>query len=200
MRTPLFSTVSFAALASLSLLPTLRATPVTTLTIASRQIPKTVVIDGHTLPLNGAGVRDYSLLFISIGIYVGALYLPYRTHQARVALTEHGPDRIAMYFIHGVDHGDLLSAWRSGFRKNVPLAMRRVLASEIHRFLAIWTRIHDHDVVFLDYLPRQGTRVTLNGKLLGTFPGRDFHEALLRIWLGPHPPTHKLKRALLGRS
>lgn len=172
------------------------ASPSATITVASRKIPRAVVVGGKTLPLNGAGVRYYAIFF---RVYVGALYLPRTTHDARVALAEHGPDRIAMYFLRGVGHGDLVSAWRSGFRRNNPPAVRRRLAAEIHRFIGLWTRVHDRDRVFLDYVPKTGTTVRLDGRTLGVFPGRAFHEALLRIWLGPHPPTHSLKRRLLGR-
>jgi len=177
------------------LVPALRASP-TTLTVASRTIPRTVTVGGRTLPLNGAGVRYYAIFF---RVYVGALYLPKPARTARAALAEHGPYRIAMYFLRGVGHGDLVSAWRSGFRRNNPLAVRRALAPEIHRFIGLWTRVRDRDRVFLDYVPGRGVDVRLDGKSLGIFPGRRFREALLRIWLGPHPPTHSLKRRLLGR-
>jgi hypothetical protein len=177
------------------LLPTLGATPAT-ITVASRVLPKTVTVGGKPLTLNGAGVRYYAIFF---RVYVGALYLPTPTHSARVALAERGPDRIVMDFLRGVGHGDLVSAWKSGFRRNNPPVLRRALAAEIHRFIALWTRVRNRDQVLLDYVPGKGTDVRLNGKSLGQFPGWRFHEALLRIWLGPHPPTHSLKRHLLGR-
>ena len=181
----------FAAL----LAPALRASPAT-ITIASRTLPRTVTVGGRTLALNGAGVRYYAIFF---RVYVGALYLPTPTHSAHVALAEHGPDRIVMDFLRGVGHGDLVSAWKSGFRRNNSPTVRRALAPEIHRFIALWTRVHNHDMVLLDYVPGKGTTVRLDSKSLGVFPGRRFHEALLRIWLGPHPPTHSLKHRLLGR-
>ncbi len=175
------------------LAPTLRAAPAT-VTIASRAVPRSVTVGGRTLSLNGAGVRYYAIFF---RVYVGALYLPTPTRDARTALAEHGPDRVAMYFLRGVGHGNLVSAWRSGFRRNNPPAIRRALAAEIHRFIGLWTRVHNRDRVFFDYVPGKGTDVRLDGKSLGIFPGRRFHTALLRIWLGPHPPTHSLKRRLL---
>jgi hypothetical protein len=110
----------FAAL----LAPALRASPAT-ITIASRTLPRTVTVGGHTLALNGAGVRYYAVFF---RVYVGALYLPTPTHSAHVALAEHGPDRIVMDFLRGVGHGDLVSAWKSGFRRNNPPTVRRALA------------------------------------------------------------------------
>lgn len=166
--------------------------------IHSVTVPNQVIVGHVRLVLNGAGLRDYTILF-SFRVYVGALYLEHPTHQAAVALKERGPSRIAMYFMRSVSRSQLRSAWRSGFRHNNPKAVRQKLTHEIQSFLNLWHPLKNHAQVFLDYLPKQGTKVLINGQMAGLFPGWTFHEALLRIWLGPHPPTHSLKRHMLGR-
>ena len=168
------------------------------LRIHSVRVPETVTLHGVKLGLNGAGVRNYTLIF-SFGVYVGALYLEHPTHQASHALAEKGPDRIAMYFLRGVSRSELRSAWRKGFRRNNSNSVQSRLAHEIASFIAVWKPLHDHDRVFLDYVPGSGTVVSVNGRPIGHFPGKRFHEALLRIWLGPRPPTHDLKHRMLGR-
>ena len=168
------------------------------LTIHSVHVPETLTLHGAKLRLNGAGVRNYTLIF-SFGVYVGALYLEHPTHQTSHALAEKGPDRVAMYFLRGVSRSELRSAWRKGFRRNNSSSVQSRLAHEIASFIAVWKPLHDHDRVFLDYAPASGTTVSVNGTLIGHFPGRRFHEALLRIWLGPRPPTHDLKHRMLGR-
>ncbi len=164
--------------------------------VDSVTVPDHLTVGSVRLVLNGAGVRYYAIFF---SVYVGALYLEHPTHQVKVALHEPGPNRVAMYFLRGVSASQLRSAWRKGFRRNDPQATRKRLGSEIRSFVGLWHPLKDHARVFLDYIPKQGTRVLINGRLSGTFPGRAFHEALLRIWLGPHPPTHALKRRMLGR-
>jgi long-chain acyl-CoA synthetase len=41
--------------------------------------------------------------------------------------------------------------------------------------------------------------VALNGQEKGTISGDDFGKALLRVWLGDHPPSEDLKAGLLGK-
>ncbi len=56
-------------------------------------------------------------------------------------------------------------------------------------------------VIQLDYVPGQGTHITLGGKALGrTLRARTSTRALLKIWLGEHPSDNALKRDLLGVS
>ena len=57
----------------------------------------------------------------------------------------------------------------------------------------------EHDVVWLDYLPDRGTRVTINGDEKGWVEGADFNSALLAIWIGNDPISSKLKAKLLGQ-
>ena len=53
-------------------------------------------------------------------------------------------------------------------------------------------------VVFLDYLPGTGTRVTVNGEEKITIPGADFFPAMLQIWIGQTPVDGRLRDAMLG--
>jgi hypothetical protein len=53
------------------------------------------------------------------------------------------------------------------------------------------------DVIDLDYLPEEGTRVLFNGGLQGHIEGADFYAALLKVWLGDTPADSNLKTALL---
>ena len=54
------------------------------------------------------------------------------------------------------------------------------------------------DVIYIDYLPGAGTRITVNGAVKGAIPGEDFNRALLRIWLGDSPADSDLKKGMLG--
>lgn len=45
---------------------------------------------------------------------------------------------------------------------------------------------------------RRYAEVAANGKALGTVPGKDFGDALMRVWLGPKPSDKALKDGLLG--
>jgi hypothetical protein len=49
----------------------------------------------------------------------------------------------------------------------------------------------------LDFFPNQGTVVTIAKQEKGVILGKDFNDALLRIWLGEKPVTKGLKEKLL---
>jgi len=53
-------------------------------------------------------------------------------------------------------------------------------------------------VIYLDYIPGKGTQVTVKNVLKGTIPCFDFHQALMKVWLGEEPADWGLKEALLG--
>jgi hypothetical protein len=55
------------------------------------------------------------------------------------------------------------------------------------------------DMLTIDWLPGTGTLVSLNGKKIAE-PQPDvlFYNALMKIWLGPHPADAKLKVAMMG--
>ena len=55
--------------------------------------------------------------------------------------------------------------------------------------------------VLIDWLPDSGTRLTVNGQVVGKdIAGEDFFTALLNIWLGSKPVQGDLKQALLGKA
>ena len=62
----------------------------------------------------------------------------------------------------------------------------------------MFTTVHAHDEVWLDYIPGHGTVVTIRGEQKGIIEGADFYTALLDIWLGEKPADKSLKKAMLG--
>ena len=55
------------------------------------------------------------------------------------------------------------------------------------------------DVIELTVVPGEGTVAVYNGEEKGVIEGDDFGVALLRVWLGNHPPTEDLKAGMLGK-
>ncbi len=151
--------------------------------------------DGTTLVLNGAGVR----VKFFFDIYIGALYLPAKMDDAQAIMAEPRPNRVLMHFVYGkVDAESLREAWTEGFESNHTAAQLPALRARIERFNALFTDAVEGDEFTLDFTPGAGTRVTRNGKLLGTIEGDDFNRALLAIWLGERPADRRLKKAMLG--
>jgi hypothetical protein len=52
----------------------------------------------------------------------------------------------------------------------------------------------------LDFIPNQGTKISMRGQVVGLIEGDAFAAALLSIWLGKAPVNEDLKAALLGKA
>jgi hypothetical protein len=54
------------------------------------------------------------------------------------------------------------------------------------------------DAIQIDFIPAQGTLITIRGTPHPAIPGDDFASAMLSIWLGSKPAQESLKKKLLG--
>ena len=165
-------------------------------TVSGVDVPDHATVKGTSLVLNGAGMR----VKFFFDIYVCALYLPKAAHDTKTVLAETGPNRVLMHFVYKeVGREKLVEAWNEGFEDNSSKSELARLRERIDAFNAMFTTVRRGDVVKLDYEPGTGTRVFIDGKDKGTISGKDFNDALLRIWLGKEPVTGSLKRAMLGK-
>ncbi|MBI2312163.1 MAG: chalcone isomerase family protein [Betaproteobacteria bacterium] len=152
---------------------------------------------GPELVLNGAGIRTRAFF----KVYVGALYLTEKKTDAAAVLSDPGPKRVAIHMVRDISSESLASALSDGLTANHSEAELAPLQARIKDLLAILTadkEIKTGNVIFLDYLPGIGTRVTANGQAKGTIPGEDFNRALLKVWLGEKPADASLKKGMLG--
>jgi len=158
---------------------------------------KVMTDEGVELNLNGAGIR--SKFFFDI--YIAELFLPAKVKTMEEAV---GPDvrkRMVMHFLYDkVEKDKLVEAWEEGFAGNSSNEEVTQLRPLIDQFNDCFRDVVEGDVVLLDYIPGKGTVVTIGGALRGTIPGKEFNDALLRIWLGKEPVTKKLKSQLLGQE
>jgi len=162
--------------------------------IAGVKISPYITQDGVKLLLNGAGIR-YKFFF---KVYVAALYLPEVTNDALSILNQLPANRMLMRITYSeVPYKKLVSGWVDGFKNNTSSSEFSILESRLNQFNQMFSSLHEGDVVLLDYLPGEGTRVTVKEVLKGTIEGADFNRALLSVWLGESPVTGELKSALL---
>jgi hypothetical protein len=78
------------------------------------------------------------------------------------------------------------------------LALLEKRIRDLNRMMSSIKTIKRGSVVYLDYLPGVGTRVTVNGEEKITIPGADFFSAMLQIWIGLTPVDGRLRDAMLG--
>jgi hypothetical protein len=151
------------------------------------------------LVLNGAGLRK-KLLF---KVYVAGLYLTEKKRSPTEVFALAGPKRASITLLRDLPAKDLVEALTDGIRDNCSPVQKVALKGRVDALAANLLSLQQGrkgDVITVDWLPDQGTVVTLNGEIKGEpIPGYDLYLALLRVWLGDHPTSVGLKRRLLGQ-
>jgi Chalcone isomerase-like len=168
--------------------------------IAGVELQDQTQLGNRALALNGAGVRR-RLIF---NVYVAGLYLTEKRQSAAEVLDLAGPKRISITLMRDILVKKLVYGLTSGVRGNSSPEQHAAVKSrvqEVADMLLVVQQGREGDVITLDWLPDIGTLVSVNGELMGqAVPGKDVYCALLRVWLGDHPTSTDLKRALLGRT
>lgn len=165
--------------------------------VAGTSIPEAAALgpEATRLVLNGAGVRKKFLL----NIYVAGLYLPESAGTPAEVLAMAGPKRVLMHFVYDeVTKEQINDAWKEGFENNQEIRSQSALSERLEAFKQFFDTLHAGDEILLDYIPNEGTRVTIRNEYKGTITGEDFYKALLEVWLGKDPVDNDLKEALLG--
>lgn len=174
---------------ALLIAPTMRAGTLADVTMADE-----VVVADATLHLNGMGLRRK----LGIKIYVAGLYIEEKTNSADEVLSAPGPKRLSMHYLTDKATDERMdAAWIKGFKTNSEDEFG-ILEDRVMTFVEFLGDMKVGDVVNCTMIPGQGTTVTLNGEEIGIIEGDDFQAALLRVGLGPNPPTGTLKKGLLG--
>lgn len=174
------------------------AQPATAVEVAGVRFPTAVTVGGSTLALNGAGIRHRFV----VRVYAAGLYLSSKATSADAVLAAAGPKRLQVVALRDIDGNDLGKLFTRGMQDN---SSRQAFAQSIPGTLrmaelfAAKKRLAQGESFSVDWLPGQGTSILVNGKPQGE-PIREpeFFDAMLRIWLGPHPADADLKDALLG--
>jgi len=144
--------------------------------------------------LNGIALRTYSIF--RIPIYVAGLYLVRRDSDPDHILQSTDTKLLDIRFIHSVGAEDARTAWREGFDQNC-VAPCRLAPDEVERFLAAVPPMRKGDS-FSILFTGDGAEIAANGHPVGHIPNRGFATAVLATFIGPQPPTERLKQELLG--
>jgi hypothetical protein len=153
-----------------------------------------VTVGGEQLTLNGMGLRKK----MWVKVYVAGLYLGSPTSDGDAAVSAGGAKRIVMHFLtNKATKKKMDAAWFEGFEANSPEEFAK-LDERVSTFADAFGDMKVDDIVELTIVPGEGTTVTLNGQEKAVIAGDDFAAALLRVWLGDHPPDEEMKVGMLG--
>jgi hypothetical protein len=163
--------------------------------VSGVEFPDIIEKENVPLTLNGLGVR-YKWF---VKVYAAALYLPQRSDQAEDVLQSDEVKQIRMHFLYKkVSKQKLLATLEKGFQDNLSAKELEDLSDHIEQLRALFKTAYKGDEVILNYVPNSGTEIIFNGESQGVIPGLEFHQAILRVWLGAKPADKKLKERLLG--
>lgn len=163
------------------------------------QIADKVTVGGQDLVLNGAGVR--TRLFQRF--YIGALYLPRKSSNARDIVNSNEPRRFVMALQRDLSAETLLESLRAALANNNSQAELDAVQPQIEQFLTVFKSVGEAragQAIAIDYTPADGTRISLDGVSKGGIAGEAFGKAIFKTWLGEKPVQESMKRALLGAA
>jgi hypothetical protein len=155
-------------------------------------------LGGEDLLLNGVGVRTRFF----IPVYVAALYVPTRSSDAETLLSQRGPRRMALRFVRDVEAELFMTSLDAGMRKHYTdqqLDAWKEQWQTLTKVIGTMVQARRADHVSWDYTPEEGARVMQNSVArVPSMRGEAFYNAVLRVWLGPHPADEGLKKGVLG--
>lgn len=160
--------------------------------LAGATMPESVRAGGRVLALNGMGIGTKLL----VHVYVIGLYLERNTTDAQTAIVSDEGKRIALIMLRSVSRQQFVQAVEKGMIRNSGVPMP-TLRSRLDLLEQALPALEKGDMLDFTYLPGVGTVVRGQGREL-KIPGKDFADALLSVWLGPHAASITLRHDLLS--
>jgi len=169
------------------------------LELSDVKLDENIQLDKQQLVLNGAGIRKKLLL----KVYIGALYLAEKTHSADTVLADAGAKRMSFILLRDVSGKQVLNGINEAILPNNSEEEMKAIDARLYLFEKMFVSVPEikkGEIVNLDYIPGQGTRVSVNGQVKGHIEGQDFYRSLLKIWVGKKPVQSSLKKSVLGEE
>jgi hypothetical protein len=151
------------------------------------------------LKLNGAAVRNY---YYMIDTYVGLMYLERPSQFANEVIIDDSHKRMVYHILmKKVSGRRIAKALYEAMQLNVSKEEAIALEDRLNRLVKMFdTKMVRGDSGIVDYIPGLGTRITIKNEVKGIIPGKDFYDALLKIWIGENPVSHAFKKQILEGS
>ncbi|HNW42973.1 MAG TPA: chalcone isomerase family protein [Elusimicrobiales bacterium] len=162
-------------------------------TLKGVALPLSLQQDGKNLKLNGMGARTK----VVFKVYVAGLYLEKTSSDGLEIAASEQMKRMELFFLRAVDGADVAAAIAGGFEKNAGPALP-ALKTRMEKFSRLIPDVKKGDRLVFTYRPGAGLEVQAGGKAAGGVEGKDFSDALFKVWLGAEPADKALKTGLLG--
>lgn len=163
--------------------------------VAGVNYKNTLVYQGHTLYLNGAGVKQRFIF----DLYTAGLYLPKNSDSAHEIIACDCPTALKIVITTSLIsvsyfHSSVDSWFNHALNGNV-----KGLEDRIDQFKkSFGNEIKKGDEIIMVYNPGKGINVYKNKVYMDNIKGLDFKIALSKLWLGDNTMSKELRSALLG--
>jgi Chalcone isomerase-like len=162
--------------------------------ISGVKLPDQVTVGGKSLKLNGAGLRQATIL--KINAYAAGLYLENPGHDGDAIANSDQLKSIQMVFMRDVSAKQMADAFGEGFDKNC-VAGCAELKPHIPKLQGLLKDMKKGETMGVNFLA-DGVEVTIRGQKAGKVGDKAFSHQLIRCWIGKNPPNAELKDGLLG--
>jgi hypothetical protein len=162
--------------------------------ISGVKLPDQVSVSGKSLKLNGAGLRQATIL--KVNVYAAGLYLENSSGDGEAIANSDQAKSIEMVFMRDVTAKQMSEAFQEGFDKNC-VAGCAELKPQISKLQGLTKDMKKGDSMAFHFT-LSGVEVIIRGQKVGTLGDRAFSHQLIRCWIGKNPPNAGLKDGLLG--
>ena len=162
--------------------------------ISGMKLPDQVTVGGKSLKLNGAGLRQATIL--KINAYAAGLYLENPGHDGDAIANSDQLKGIEMVFMRDVTAKQMADAFGDGFDKNC-VAGCAELKPHIGKLQGLLKDMKKGETMGYHFLT-DGVEVLIRGQKVGKVGDKAFSHQLIRCWIGKNPPNPELKNGLLG--
>ena len=164
--------------------------------ISGVKLPDQVTVGGKSLKLNGAGLRQATIL--KINAYAAGLYLENSSHDGDGIANSDQLKCIQMVFMRDVSAKQMADAFQEGFDKNC-VAGCAELKPHIGKLQGLLKDMKKGETMAYHFLT-DGVEVMIRGQKVGKVGDKAFSHQLIRCWIGKNPPNSELKDGLLGKK
>ncbi len=162
--------------------------------ISGMKLPDQVTVEGKTLKLNGAGLRQATIL--KINVYAAGLYLENSSKDAEAIASSDQSKSIEMVFMREVSAKQMAEAFQEGFERNCVADCAR-FKPDIGKLEGLMKDMKKGDAMAYHFLPDR-VDVMIRGQKVGSIGDKGFSQQLIRCWIGKNPPNAGLKEGLVG--
>ena len=162
--------------------------------ISGVKLPDQVTVAGKSLKLNGAGLRQATIL--KVNVYAAGLYLEKPSGDGEAIANSDQAKSIDMVFMRDVSAKQMAEAFGEGFEKNC-VAGCAELKPHLSKLQGLLKDMKKGETMSVHFLG-DGVELVIRGQKMGSVGDKAFSHQLIRCWIGKNPPNSGLKEGLLG--